>query len=131
MGNIRRALHDISLERGRRNKERFFEAMKAKDSSVEMPKWFVRAYHASRKEDLFEGKDAIIETKDVGKLFIQIKSSYAGAQNFLKGKHCKHHSFIGVIVIHDNDTNESIRTRARRILSKLRQDILEKRNVTA
>lgn len=127
MNNVVRALRDVSLERGRKNEQRFLEAMKDDTSSVEMPSWFIRAFHSSRREDLFEGKDATIETTDVGKLFIQIKSSYAGAQNFLKSKHSKHHFFIGVIVIHDSDTIDTIRKNARKILSKLRQDVLNSR----
>ena len=128
MNGVIHALRDVNLERGRRNEQRFLDAMKATHSPVKMPKWFIRGYHASKKEDRFEGKDAVIETTDAGKLFIQIKSSQAGAQRFKEKKKGKRYSFIGVIVIRDDDTIESIRLKTRKILSKLRQDVFAERS---
>lgn len=119
MHKVIRALNDISLERGRRNEERFFEAMNdplAKD----LPPWILRARRPTSTQDKFEGIDAIIETSDVGKLFVQIKSSMTGANNFKNGRHFKRNSSIVVVVIRDDDTPKTIRAQARKLLSELR-----------
>jgi hypothetical protein len=129
MNSVTRAIKDISLERGRNTEDRFFEAI-GTSASVEMPKWFIRVRRPTRKEDRFEGKDAVIETTDVGKLFLQIKSSKAGEAHFMKGRHFRSNNFIGIIVIHKEDTPEDILANTRSILSGLRQAILAKRNKT-
>jgi hypothetical protein len=66
----------------------------------------------------------------VGKLFIQIKSSKVGEINFKKDRRFARNKFIGVIVIKERDTLEDIRAITRSVLSQLRQEILNKRNVT-
>lgn len=129
MNAVTRAFKDISLCRGRNTEDRFFEAIRT-SASAEMPKWFLRARRPTRKEDLYEGKDAIIETTDAGKLFLQIKSSETGAAHFKQGRHFQRNKFIGIIVIQARDTPEDILVKARSVLSKLRQDILKNRNIT-
>lgn len=129
MKAIKRAFKDVSLRHGRNTEDRFFTAMSTAVSAG-MPKWFVCVRRASLKEDTREGKDAVVETTDVGKLFLQIKSSEAGAANFRNGRHCRHHQFIGIIVIQKLDTPEDIRAKTRTILAQLRQDILKNRNNT-
>lgn len=129
MNSVIRAFKDISLERGRNTEDRFFEAIRT-SASAEMPKWFLRVRRPTSKEDRYEGKDAIIETTDAGKLFLQIKSSEAGAAHFRKGRHFRSNKPIGIIVIHEGDTSEDILVKTRNILSQLRQDILKNRNGT-
>ncbi|HAT68307.1 MAG: hypothetical protein A2481_01890 [Candidatus Yonathbacteria bacterium RIFOXYC2_FULL_47_9] len=126
MNVVTRALKDISLCRGRNTEDRFFEAMRT-SASADMPRWFLRAKRPSFKEDRWEGKDAIIETTDVGKLFLQIKSSEAGAAHFVKGRHYRRNKFIGIIVIRERDSFEDILIKARSVLSQLRQDVLKNR----
>lgn len=129
MDAVTRAFKDVSLCRGRNTEDRFFEAIRT-SASAEMPKWFLRVRRPTRKEDLYEGKDAIVETTDAGKLFLQIKSSEAGATHFKQGRHCKCNKFIGIIVIRESDTFEDILTKARSVLSQLRQEIFKNRNIT-
>lgn len=129
MNATKQAFKDISLERGRNTENRFFKAMETV-SLGEMPEWFHGIRRPTLKEDRWEGKDAIIETKDAGKLFLQIKSSKAGETHFRNGRHYRRNKFIGIIVIREHDTLEDIRINTRSILSKLRQDVLNKRNKT-
>lgn len=118
-GNLR-ATGNFGNERGRRNEDRFFEAMGV-SSVEEVPRWVFGIRRASAKEDS-RGIDAIIIT-DVGKLFIQIKSSEAGATKFKNSLHCRHR-IIDVIVIREHYTPEDIREKAVDILTRLRQRIL-------
>jgi hypothetical protein len=129
MDSVTKALKDITLARGRNTEDRFFEAMKT-SSSLEMPGWFLSVRRPTFKEDRWEGKDAVIETTDVGKLFLQIKSSKAGEIHFKKSRHFKRNKFISIIVIQERDTLEDIRIKARSALAQLRQEILNKRNTT-
>ena len=129
MDAVTQAFKDISLCRERNTEDRFFEAIRT-SASAEMPKWFLRVRRPTRKEDLYEGKDAIIETTDVGKLFLQIKSSEAGAAHFRKGRHCKRNKLIGIVVIRESDTSEDILAKARNVLSQLRQEIFKNRKST-
>ena len=126
MNAVTQAFKDISLCRGKNTEDRFFEAIRT-SASAEMPKWFLRVRRPSLKEDRYEGKDAIIETTDVGKLFLQIKSSEAGAAHFRKGRHFQRNKFIAVIVIRESDTSEDILAKTRNVLSQLRQEIFRNR----
>lgn len=126
MNAIDKVLSDISLERGKASERRFFEAMKLA-TSVELPDWLIQVESPTHVQDRFQGIDAIVVT-DVGKLFLQIKSSKAGETRFLNGRHPRRNKLIRVIVIHKDDTLEEIRAKARGILSKLRYEILQMRS---
>lgn len=127
MGNgwmkVSRIIGNFGNERGRRTENKFFEAMRA-PFAEEMFEWVSAVHRASAKEDR-KGIDAVICT-DVGKLFIQIKSSETGATEFRNGQHCRHR-MIGVIIIRDHHTPEDIRKRAKSILMELRQNIISVR----
>ncbi|OHA83402.1 MAG: hypothetical protein A2937_03710 [Candidatus Yonathbacteria bacterium RIFCSPLOWO2_01_FULL_47_33b] len=129
MDAVSKALKDITLARGRKAEDKFFEAMRT-SASADMPRWFRSVRRPTFKEDRYEGKDAVIETTDVGKLFLQIKSSKAGETHFKKSRHSRRNKFISVIVILERDTLEDVRIKARVALSQLRQEILNKRNIT-
>ena len=112
-------------KKGRRTEDRFFEAMEV-SFVKEMLEWVSDVCRASQKEDA-KGIDAVIFT-DVGKLFIQIKSSEAGAIKFQNGRHCRHR-MIGVIIIREHHSTGDIREKAKTILTELRQSVLSVRGI--
>ncbi len=127
MEAVTRALKEIGDERGRKAEEKFFQAM-VTSSLKEMPRWLFYVYRASAREDKKEGKDAIVVTEDVGKIFIQIKSSAMGVMRFRKGRHYhRRNKFLGILVIHERDTLEDVRAKTKVLISKIRQKILNKR----
>lgn len=107
-------------KKGRRTEDRFFEAMEV-SFVKEMLAWVSDVCRASHKEDA-KGIDAVIIT-DVGKLFIQIKSSEAGAIRFRNGRNCRHRP-ISVIVIREHHSMAEIREEAKTLLVELRLRIL-------
>ena len=119
MGETLQKHKDLTLEKGRRNEERFFEAMNDV-SAKNLPPWILRAHRPTSKQDKYEGIDAIIETSDVGRLFVQIKSSTAGEEKFKKGRHFQRNRSFVVVVVSNYDTPESIRVKTRKLLSELR-----------
>ena len=129
MGTVHRVLKDLTLERGRRNEEKFFIAMRVPNSIslVELPDWILGVARPSAKEDKNEGIDAIVETTDTGKLFVQIKSSEAGVAHFKAGRHFKKNNLIVILVIRESDTLEQVRKNARKLLAECRQKILGSR----
>ncbi|OIO30881.1 hypothetical protein AUJ77_01505 [Candidatus Nomurabacteria bacterium CG1_02_43_90] len=129
MGTVHRALKDVTLEKGRRNEEKFFVAMRVPNSRslVELPDWILEVTRPSAKEDRNEGIDAIIGTKDTGKLFVQIKSSEAGVAHFKAGRHFKKNNLIVILVIRESDTLDQVRKNARKLLAECRQTILASR----
>lgn len=110
-------------KKGRRTEDRFFEAMEV-SFVKKMLVWVFDVCRASQKEDA-KGIDAVIAT-DVGKLFIQIKSSEAGAIKFRNGRNCRHR-MIRVIIIREDHSLLEIREKAKNILIELRQSILNLR----
>lgn len=121
MRNSLQRQKDYALEKGRRNEERFFEAMND-PLADNLPRWIQGVLRPTSSQDRFEGIDAIVKTADVGKLFVQIKSSKAGEEKFLKGKYNKS---IIVVVIGKSDTPAEIRAKARKPLSELRFQYLK------
>lgn len=111
-------------KKGRRTEDRFFEAMEV-SFVKEMLAWVSDVCRASKKEDA-KGIDAVI-ISDVGKLFIQIKSSEAGAIKFRNGRNCRHR-MIRIIIIREHHSPGEIREKAKNILIELRQSILSLRS---
>jgi len=124
MDAITRNQKESSLERGMRTETRFFEAMN-ECSVKDLPPWILGARRPTSSQDKYEGIDAIIETSDVGPLFVQIKSSKAGEEHFMNGRHHQRNKSIIVVVIERLDTPEQIRAKARKSLSNIRWQLLK------
>lgn len=95
-----------------------------------MPTWIQEVYLTKPcSEEDYNKIDAVVVT-DVGKLYLQIKSSQKGAENHFRkfGKRDARKNFIGVLVILATDTPDKIRGATRRILSGIRQKVLEFRS---
>ena len=124
-GRIRSLLGGIARERGFHNENRVLRALRASEDFAP-PDWFIQAVKAKKEQDA-KGVDVIIETKDAGKIFLQIKSSRAGMRNFLE-KHAG--KMIGVVVVGMHDSDTDIRRKVFSEVNRLRIEIFEKRNNT-
>jgi hypothetical protein len=88
------------------------------------PEWFYKIEKASYELDS-KGIDLIVFT-DVGKIFLQVKSSLKGKEEFLRKK--KNRIMIGIVIIKYYESFETIRYIIIKELEKMRNLILEKRN---
>lgn len=107
--------------KGQITEDRFFEAM-SEDDSGQKPKWLLSVARASRQEDA-EGIDAIIKT-DIGKIFVQIKSSETGARKFMNGKNYQKNKDIVIIVILKGDSAKHIRHKAYEKIGIKRKELI-------
>lgn len=107
-----RAMGQAGNARGRANEERLLASLLRLGPTLP---WFVSARAGTPEEDR-DGADVVVETKDVGKLFVQAKSSKAQARLF-RASHRR--LVIGVVVVSDHDerlTDERVRS----VLGELR-----------
>lgn len=77
---------------GQQNEIKALSAIQEVGSNWE---WFIGARLSSQEEDA-KGIDIVIDTKDIGKIFFQVKSSEAGVEQFCKKRRC---SRIAVIML--------------------------------
>lgn len=119
-----RLFRRLGRQKGRNNEGRFFSAFK--DESAPLPDWFVGIERATREEDCC-GIDAVLITKDVGKIFVQIKSSKSGRRKF-KDFHPHNPKHIVVVVVRTEDGAEEIRQCLWRTVAPERQRLLALRS---
>jgi hypothetical protein len=115
-----KVLYSLELHKGSNAEKIFLRIITA--HYQEFP-WIDHVRMATQKEDR-KGIDLIVETKDIGKLFIQIKSSVAGVKKFRK-KYPRRLS--AVIIVKEQYLDADIWRAARLKLLKLREKILLKR----
>ena len=89
--------------------------------------WITSVYRGTKEDDA-NGIDVIVETVDVGKLFLQIKSSHKEARLF-KRKYEKRDlettPSVAVINVNENDkTEQLIHEHLRCLLKRMRSDII-------
>lgn len=98
----------IANERGALSEDKVLEALRTNP-----PDWLVSARKGDKEEDR-KGRDLVVQTRDHGDLYVQVKSSRAGARSFetQEGRLC-------VLVVRPGETIDSLRTRAHRALEKL------------
>ncbi len=114
--SVQGSLNQFMLDRGHEHERRVEDSFK---ESVDVPNWF----HSIRKSTIDEdhrGIDFIVETKDMGPIFLQIKSSKTGAKNFIK-KYGARAKTIALVVIRDADNNFFIRMKIFSAIEKLRK----------
>lgn len=130
MGNASRTTHlfkVIARERGRRTEDRFFRIFEHGYIPDKYPPWFYGFREQTPREDR-EGIDAVAFT-DVGKLYLQIKGSNAGALKFRRQQEkYRKRRIIGLLIIRYDDTDETIVWKTRKVLSETRQKVLTLRS---
>jgi isocitrate/isopropylmalate dehydrogenase len=82
------------------------------------------ARHCTRDEDM-HGIDVVILTEDVGRLYLQVKSSEAGRQKFMSRRRPVV-SEVVVVGLHDSD--EVVRSAAIEAMRRARSKVLAKRD---
>ena len=99
MNGFNRLLGDLANKRGADNEQRLIDAVNFKNSV--WPKWLIGIEKSSRDQDA-KGIDIVVET-DVGRIFIQVKSSKCGLDSVKKKK--KH---IVYMVINERKSMDKI-----------------------
>lgn len=84
---LRQTMRELSDERGKRAEDLVFQAFA--DAVKDAPEWFKGLRHPTEEQDAFEQIDVIVETCDLGDLYIQVKSSFTGLKRFLDEYHPK------------------------------------------
>jgi len=116
--SLKTAFRRIAFERGVSSESLAKTALENLTESIE---WIDGFRKATPNEDRKKGIDFVIKT-DVGKIFLQVKSSDTGKNESLK-KHPK----IPVVVISRNFDLEEIRSEIFTTLSEQRSSYLDKR----
>jgi len=118
---LREALGRASNQLGQRQEELVVRAFDAADSR---PEWF-RSIRLKDGDEDRRGIDVVIETRDLGCLMLQVKSSFRGAEKFAsKGRRS---TLIGVVIVKHQDGPLAIRLNVLRVCEALRRQILNLR----
>jgi len=88
--------------------------------------WIKFPRKATKEEDIHLGIDLVVETNDMGKLFIQVKSSGLAKKRFCEKRR---RSMIVVVIIKPKDDLDLIWQKIRQALFELRAKILLRRGV--
>jgi hypothetical protein len=98
------------------------------EQGIVAPDWFRFIGRGTEVQDLHEGIDFVIMS-DVGKLFLQVKSSAHFVRKFkMKQLRRRYRTAIAVVMIDEDDLSPSeIRTRVLSQVGKIRQVFLAKR----
>jgi hypothetical protein len=118
MRGVRRILGGIGLERGRGNEKRVLEACQLPTR----PKWMLEVRRGTRAED-HAGIDLVIES-DVGKLFVQVKSSRRGKADFEEKRRSAR---VAVVIVRAGDSQEQILSKVVSAVAPLRKEFLGER----
>ena len=102
---ILKILENTQRSRGFQNEERFKKAIE--NGNGNNPTWYKGISWTTKKEDR-KGIDFIVHTV-FGDIFVQIKSSEAGAKKFLKKPKNKNFRIIFLVIKNDYD-EENIRS---------------------
>lgn len=125
---LSKAFRKVGRERGRDKEDRFFKLFRYGKVPPGFPPWFHGICSATQEEDC-RGIDAIAFTDDVGKIFLQIKSSKAGVEKFKKQQEkYRTREWRFPIIVRDADSDDDILEKTRYALSQARIKILNHRN---
>lgn len=89
----------------------------------ELPVW-IRSTRKATKEEDAQGIDFVIET-DKGAVYLQVKSSKAAAEKFVKRHSAARHLVIAAIVVLDATTPENLRKQVLYRLTMLREKLMD------
>lgn len=122
-----KTFREIGKKRGNDNEGRFFKLFEYGKVPPDFPSWFHGIRPGTQEED-YRGIDAVAFT-DVGKIFLQIKSSKSGARKFQKQQEkYRLRVWISIVIVRNIDGDSDILKKTRSVLSKARFNILERRN---
>jgi len=113
-------LRSIGLERGTKNEIKVYEAIQKSISEGYCPAWITEYTPADRKDDR-RGIDGWFTT-DVGKIPIQIKSSFSGKRHSEQRR-----PKIPIVVIHVEDTHEVVLQKCLMAIGPKRDEYLKLR----
>jgi hypothetical protein len=129
LGLLATATKERTERVGRKTEARFLEAVHSAESNVPMPEWVdsIELTKPNSAEDR-DKIDAIVVT-DIGKLFLQIKSSEKGAIKHFKkiARKDVRKKYIGVLVIRADDSVDEIRTSTWKILEDIHYKLISAR----
>ena len=124
---LSKVFRKVGRDRGRDKEDRFLKLFRYCTVPPGFPDWFHGICGATQEEDC-RGIDAIAFT-DVGKIFLQIKSSSAGVEKFKKQQEqYPERKWSFPIIVRDADSDTKILEKTRAVLSQARQTILNHRN---
>jgi hypothetical protein len=107
-------------DKGRRSEERLLAVC---GPGPARPDWVQEVARATPKEDA-QGVDIVVSTTDIGKIYIQVKSSEGGRRLFLMQRRS---SRIAVVVVKNFDTEESLQRKFLTTITSERAYILSLR----
>jgi len=112
------------VRRGRDTENRVMWAFE--NATVSVPLWFGCIDRASREQDLYRGIDFVVETRDMGKIYLQVKSSQIFAQKFrFKQSKRRYNKYIAVVVLDENTiAADAVCDRVISAVSKIRNKLL-------
>ncbi len=116
--NVHAILGKIANQRGRTSEQRVLEACQLPGR----PGWMKSARAATRAED-HDGIDVVVES-DVGKLFVQVKSSLRGKADF---EERRRRARVAVVVVGAGDAAEKVLRKVVGELAKVRAGYLKER----
>ena len=117
-GSVSQQFGRIATERGRANEKRALDACVL----PARPAWMQSVRMASREEDR-DGIDLVIDS-DVGKLYVQVKSSRGGKMAFLQRRR---RARVAVVVVSATDSPEAIQRRIVGEVGKIRAEFIKQR----
>jgi len=116
--NVAQILGKEAKKRGRISEARVLEAL----ALPSRPEW-MRAFRMATKEEDRAGIDVVVES-DVGKLFVQVKSSRRGKAAFVERRRGAR---IAVVVVAVTDTPEAVLRKIVGELAKIRAEYVKER----
>lgn len=108
-------------ERGQRNENRVWICLDSIGTPAG-PSWAKSARKATEAEDK-GGVDFVVHT-DVGTVYLQVKSSHSGANEFLKNHRAARELPVGVVIVLENTTDEGLREQVFFKLTMLRERVM-------
>jgi hypothetical protein len=96
---LHETIRTLGEERGRRSEDMVFQAFAARPPDA--PAWFKCLRRPTLEQDRLQQIDVIVETHDLGELYIQVKSSLTGLRRFEEKWHPA--NVRGLVVSLDQD----------------------------
>ena len=124
MKNFGRLIYDLNTKRGHDNEDRLIRIVC--ERKIRWPSWFHDIYRGLLSQEGL-GIDAVVKT-DVGKIFVQIKSSRAYAAKFSNlQRRRRYDQHIAIVVVNLNMNNEDIFQKLIYFVSEKRNKFLKER----
>lgn len=115
---VKSLLGEVAAARGRSAEERVVEAL----ALPSRPAWVLGARRATKAED-HAGIDAVVDS-DVGKLFVQVKSSRTGKAKFQERKRGVR---VAIVIVRGGDDGEAVLRKVVGELAKVRAEYVKER----